>query len=81
MVGPDLNEKICSQISPAGASLVDKEDFHATCSADRTEASSSFEPDEKDHHRLMIYRNRLPAQETKSSYRLRKAEICLCDTD
>ena len=60
MVGPDLNEKICSQISPAGASLVDKEDFHATCSADRTEASSSFEPDEKDHHRLMIYRNRLP---------------------
>ena len=43
----DLNEEICSQISPADTSLVDKEAFDATCSADRTEASCSFEPGEK----------------------------------
>ena len=46
-MGPDLNEKIYSQISPADVNLVDKEDFHATCSADRAEASCSFEPGEK----------------------------------
>ena len=45
-MGANLNEKICSQISPADASLVDKKAFVPTCSADRTEASS-FEPGEK----------------------------------
>ena len=46
-MGADLNEKICSQISPADASLVDEKAFDATCSADRTEARCSFEPGEK----------------------------------
>ena len=46
-MGANSNEKICSQISPADASLVDKEAFDATCSADRTKASCSFEPGEK----------------------------------
>jgi len=46
-MGANLNEKICSQISPADASLVDKKAFDATCSADRTEARCSFEPGEK----------------------------------
>ena len=43
-MGADLNEIICSQISPADASLVDKKAFDATSSPDRTEASCSFEP-------------------------------------
>ena len=46
-MGADLNEKICSQISPADTSLVDKEVVDATCSAARTKASCSFEPGEK----------------------------------
>ena len=46
-MGANSNEKICSQISPADASLVDKKAFVPTCSADRTEASCSFEPGEK----------------------------------
>ena len=43
----DLNAEICSQISPADASLVDKKAFDSTCSADRTETSCSFEPGKK----------------------------------
>ena len=42
-MGANSNEKICSQISLADASLVDKEAFDATCSDDRTKASCSFE--------------------------------------
>ena len=34
VMGANLNENICSQISPADASLVDKKAFDATCSAD-----------------------------------------------
>ena len=43
-MGANLNEKFCSQISPANASLVDKKALVPTCSADRTEASCNFEP-------------------------------------
>ena len=46
-MGANLNEKFCSQISPADASLVDKKALVPTCSADRTEASCNFEPGEK----------------------------------
>ena len=46
-MGANLNEKFCSQISTADASLVDKKAFVMTCSADRTEASCSFGPGEK----------------------------------
>ena len=46
-MGANLNEKFCSQISPADASLAGKKAFVPTCSADRTEASCSFEPGEK----------------------------------
>ena len=46
-MGANLNEKICSQISPADASLADKKAFVSTGSADRTEASCSVEPGEK----------------------------------
>ena len=46
-MGANLNEKFCSQISPADASLGDKKAFDATSSADRTEASCSFEPGKK----------------------------------
>ena len=43
-MGADLNEEICSQISPADASLVGKKAFDSTCSADQTETSCSFKP-------------------------------------
>ena len=46
-MGANLNEKFCSQISPADASLADKKAFVSTGSADRTEASCSVEPGEK----------------------------------
>ena len=46
-MGANLNEKFCSQISTADASLVDKKAFVPTCSADRTEGSCSFGPGEK----------------------------------
>ena len=46
-MGANLNEKFCSQISTADASLVDKKALVSTCSADRTEASCSFGPGEK----------------------------------
>ena len=46
-MGANLNEKFCSQISPADVSLADKKAFDATCSADRTEARCSFEPGKK----------------------------------
>ena len=45
--GADFDEEICSQISPADPSLVDKKAFDVTCSADRTEAICSFEPSAK----------------------------------
>ena len=46
-MGANLNEKFCSQISPADASLVDKKAPDSTCSADQTETSCSFEPGKK----------------------------------
>ena len=46
-MGADSNDKICSQISPANTSLVDKKVFNVICSADRVEASRSFEPGAK----------------------------------
>ena len=46
-MGASLNEKFCSQILLADASLANKKAFVTTCSADRTEASCSCEPGEK----------------------------------
>ena len=42
-----MGAKFSSQISPADTSLVDKKAFVPTCSADRTEASCTLEPGEK----------------------------------
>ena len=47
MMGADFDKEICSQISPADPSLVDKKAFDVTCSADRTEAICSFQPSAK----------------------------------
>ena len=47
VMGADFNEKICSQISSADPSSVDKNAFDLTCSADRTETSHSFDPSVK----------------------------------
>ena len=46
-MGANLNEKICSQISPADANLVDKTAFDSTCSAHQTETCCCFEPGKK----------------------------------